>query len=1458
MNRTYRLVWSHVHGMLIAVAEIAGSRHKCSSPRRRRSGVSPTGFRLTPLAGSLALALGIGPTLAHALPTDGNVVAGQASVSQSGGTMNIHQTTDKAILNWTGFGIGSGETVNFKQPGAGSVALNRVLGGHASQIYGHLNANGQVFLVNPNGVYFAPGAQVNVGGLVASTLNISNSDFLNGDDHFSGSSTAGVENRGKITTAQGGYVAFIGHHVSNDGSIATPGGMTALGAGSAVDLTLAGNSLLSFKVSGAALKAQAENGGVIRADGGTVLLTAQAKNALLDTVVNNTGQIHAQTVTNHNGTIQLLGGDSGTVKVAGTLDASAPNGGDGGHIETSGTHLKVADGAAITTRAASGHDGTWLIDPDGFTIAATGGDISGATLSANLGQGNVTIQSTDGSGSDGNINVNDTVTWNQHILTLSATNDININTAMNGSGTAGLALEYGQGALDSATNAANYYVNAPVNLASTGRFSTKIGSDGPTVYYTIITSLGAEGSTTSRDLQGITYDARNYVLGANIDASPTRNWNNGAGFNPIGPYTGPAPHAFFGRFAGLGHTISNLYINRPNNEYVGLFGSVQGLNEGFTSKDRFGVVRDLGLVNPNITGGQTGTGGLIGWSYYAMVTHSYVSGGSVTMESSPYYAEAATGGLIGVCWGCEVADSHASIAVHGVSIAGGLIGLTYYNPIYTDIIRSYATGNVSAYKNNSSTLIDDWPYALGRATFAGGLIGWAYEVHSIDQVYATGNVSANGNGSNEFGIAGGLVGGLGFYGGLPVETISNAYATGTVTADQNVGGIAGWAYDGIGHGIRTSISNVYFSGHVKLNLIPGHLPLTAGIGPILGSAYKAQVAGANRYYDANHFSQDKAVLDPLTSEYINVDPSRDLPVYSTTSATNGHDAYTQASYASFDFKNIWWMAPGSTRPILRMEHTSTISNAHQLQLMAMDPGAHYTLANNIDLTSALANASGVWNPSAGFAPVGSAATPFTGSFDGQGHTLSGLNIQQAGSDNVGLFGAVGQAGTIRDVGLVGGSVTGGTNVGALAGVNAGTISDAYATGSVSGTSDVGGLVGANSGAATGSYATGSVSGSTNVGGLFGTNSAELLNAYATSSVTGTSDVGGLVGANSGTATGSYATGNVTGSNNVGGLFGTNSAELVNAHASGSVNGTSDVGGLVGANSGAATGSYATGSVSGSTNVGGLFGSNSAELVNAHASGSVTGTSDVGGLVGANAGRATGSYASGNVSGSDNIGGLFGTNSAKLDNAHASGSVNGTSDVGGLVGDNSGTATGSYATGDVTGSNNVGGLFGTNSAELVNAHASGSVTGTSDVGGLVGANSGMAITTHATGNVKGNFNVGGLFGINSALILNAYTMGSVSGNTHVGGLVGANSGAIYNGLVSLTSPYWDTIQAGYTMPASFRLNPTRSYQLLNGPGKPTAVLFQIQDGGGSSSKTCSGQVSLDPFALSGTGGGLCGS
>ena len=538
MNRIYRLIWNQTLGALVPVSEITRAKGGSGACQR-----SPARHRLAPLSAALLLALGFSPGPAqaaqalsslqpgtltqsvtqttpqgvvppptHPLPTGAQVVSGTATIGQSDNTLTIDQGSQKAILNWQSFSIGADQTVTFNQPNSSAVALNRVLGSDPSAIYGHLNANGQVFLVNPNGVYFAPGARVNVGGIIASTLDITNQDFLDGTYHFAGSSSAGVRNDGSIHAATGGYVAFIGANVSNNGTIATPEGTTALGAGGSVDLTLAGNGLLSFKVSSAALNALVQNGGVMAADGGTVILSAQAKDALLDTVVNNSGQIHAQTVATHNGTIQLLGGDSGTVKVAGTLDASAPNGGDGGHIETSGAHLKVADGATITTQAASGANGTWLIDPADFTIAASGGDITGSALSADLASSSITIQTaTYGTSTattqygvhwgSGDINVDDSVSWSANTtLTLSAYRNINIQAAITASGSSGqLALAYGQGSTNGVIGgtAASYNVYAPVNLQAGSQFSTQLGSSGSTIQWTVITSLGSPGDAAT-------------------------------------------------------------------------------------------------------------------------------------------------------------------------------------------------------------------------------------------------------------------------------------------------------------------------------------------------------------------------------------------------------------------------------------------------------------------------------------------------------------------------------------------------------------------------------------------------------------------------------------------------------------------------------------------------------------------------------------------------------------------------------------------------------------------------------------------------------------------------------------------------------------------------------------------------------------------------------------------------
>ncbi|HEY8356817.1 MAG TPA: filamentous hemagglutinin N-terminal domain-containing protein, partial [Ramlibacter sp.] len=213
-------------------------------------------FPRAALALSLALALS---AAAQAAPVGGVVAAGAASIATSGNRTTITQSSRNAVIHWEAFGIAAGEAVRFRQPDANSVALNRVLGSDPSAIFGKLSANGKVFLVNPNGVLFGSGASVNVGGLVASTLDIADGDFMASRYAFSGGRRATVANHGAIE-ANGGFVALLGADVLNQGRIDARGGSVALAAGRAVTLDVLGDGLLRVSVDSGAVNALVRNG----------------------------------------------------------------------------------------------------------------------------------------------------------------------------------------------------------------------------------------------------------------------------------------------------------------------------------------------------------------------------------------------------------------------------------------------------------------------------------------------------------------------------------------------------------------------------------------------------------------------------------------------------------------------------------------------------------------------------------------------------------------------------------------------------------------------------------------------------------------------------------------------------------------------------------------------------------------------------------------------------------------------------------------------------------------------------------------------------------------------------------------------------------------------------------------------------------------------------------------------
>jgi filamentous hemagglutinin family protein len=669
INRIYRLVWSPVSSCCVAVAENARGHGKggASSVRVARN------------ATSLALAMACFAQQAWAADAaNATVSAGAASVATAGNTTTINQSSQRAAIDWTRLSTRANEALVFNQPNAQAIALNRITGSGASELLGSLTANGQVFILNPNGVLFGAGSQVNVGGLVASTLNMSNADFMNGKHVFTGSGGS-VVNRGMLNAAPGGYLALLAPEVRNEGVMTASLGTALLAAGNKVTLNLDNGSLLGYSIDQGAINALAENRQLIQANGGQVLLSARAMDSLTTATVNNTGVIEAKTLQNKAGRILLMGDmDKGTVNVAGTLDASAPTGGDGGFIETSAAQVKVADGAVITTLAANGNHGTWLIDPTDFTIAAGGGGLTGsgigaATLSSSLNSGNVALATNNAGGSDaGDIHVNAAVTWNAGTtLTLSAWRNININASITSQHANGkLALQYGLGAVN-AGNTATYNVRAPVNLRAGDNFSTKLGSDGATEPYRVITSLGAAGSTSSTDLQGINGNLnRNYVLGADIDAGDTVNWNAGAGFDPLGGIGAFA--VFEGRFDGLNHKITNLFINRPGDNFVGLFGIAESTS-----------IRNLGLVGGSITGDNV-VGAIAGQGCCTTFTNVY--------STAAVRGNQEVGGLVGELSNGSIIDSYATGAVTGTDQVGGLVGLS----IFGTVTRAYSSGLVSS------------------------------------------------------------------------------------------------------------------------------------------------------------------------------------------------------------------------------------------------------------------------------------------------------------------------------------------------------------------------------------------------------------------------------------------------------------------------------------------------------------------------------------------------------------------------------------------------------------------------------------------------------------------------------------------------------------------------------------------------------------------------------------------
>ena len=373
----------------------AMSKHSIANRLRKRSYVMSCMMARLFLVWVMLFAQTL-PLMAN--PIDGVVSAGSADIASSGTTLTVTQQTDKAVIDWRGFDIAHGETTNFVQPNTSSMTLNRVNSDAPSFINGNLNANGNLIVVNPNGVWFGAGARVDVNGLIASTADIGNDAFMNSagtlDFDKAGNPEAAIVNDGLITAKDAGLVGMVAPNVINRGVILAKLGRVHLASGDTATVDMYGDGLLNVAVSDKVKSQLVENSGVIAAEGGTIAMTAAAGKNVVNSLIKVSGELHAPSIQQKNGKIIIAAEGSNAVKgnvaankgkktgastvvVDGVINASGRKAGErGGKVEITGDNIALLNGTVIDASGSDGASGTTFYKAvSALREGSAGGDI---------------------------------------------------------------------------------------------------------------------------------------------------------------------------------------------------------------------------------------------------------------------------------------------------------------------------------------------------------------------------------------------------------------------------------------------------------------------------------------------------------------------------------------------------------------------------------------------------------------------------------------------------------------------------------------------------------------------------------------------------------------------------------------------------------------------------------------------------------------------------------------------------------------------------------------------------------------------------------------------------------------------------------------------------------------------------------------------------------------------------
>ena len=1129
---------------------------------------------------------------AYTNPVLGNIASGNVSIQQSTNTTTIHQSSQQAIINWQSFNIGQGQATHFQQP-AGGIALNRISPTQGpSSIYGVLTATGQIILINPAGIYFGPSAVVNVGGLIATTANISNANFLHGNYQFLNAGPGSIINAGQLIAAEHGLIALVGSNVTNTGLIQANLGHVVLATGSAFTVNFDGNDLINFSVGGTA--GHVTNTGSLIANGGQVMVSAATAQNVLDNVINMQGVVEAKSVYQQNGDIVISGDpNGGVVKVAANINASGKHqhqtggtvmisgydtllespttidvsgnaggghiqigrdnqgqlantttidnnvsllantySGSGGLIETSGEQLNLGDNLAINTSSVVGKTGTWLLDPTDIYIAANQSNATSAGMTSTDTSANT------GTGSNPETFAGSGSTPDSLLTTSTLDSELNNTNVIVSTANA------------SGTGTGNITVVDPITWSSTN--TLELLADNNIAINNSISAIN--GSLTLSAANDITTGSSGSVNVANFQLLQG-SWIQTASlpaFNVSNNFSISSGAQFERTAGGDGSSGSPFQI-------VDIYG-LQGIATLAMSNNY--------VLNNNIDATVTAHWSTTsGFSPIGTTTTPYsgtFNGNSFTINYLSVKNLGATNrGLFGVNTGTIENVGLINALVSGNKNTGALVGSNGIGSTGGSVINSYSSnGNVSS--------------SIASVTDVGGLVGNnVAATSSISNSYATGILDFFSTGTSTASIIGGLAGanagtitdsyanvafsalsgssdvGVSTVGGLvgsnsATGVISNSYSLGSNTVGNLSGNIGGFVGNNAGI-ISNSYSTTTQLGAADFLTNVGSFA-AVNSGSITGSYATGSITTATTdNIDIGGFVGNNTGTGTLSNNFFDTTTtgiSHTVGCGSSNNCAGVTGVPTSSMELLSTFSSVWnitstpgtttapsatwFIFNGETRPILLSEWSTDITSAHQLQLIAAAPDASYTIGSNINLTNTN-NKFDIW-----------ATSTTSGVTTGQGF----IPIGSATSPFEGSL--TGNGNVISNL-LINSS---GSDIGLL-GDNNGTVSGLSLTGvSIKGTgTNVGGIAGVNDNSIDSSYVSGSIAGASNIGGIAGDNNDTISNSYNLATIagsTGSTDVGGLVGSNNGDISDSYSSGAVSGTSAAGGLAGVNTGTITNS------------------------------------------------------------------------------------------------------------------------------------------------------------------------------------------------------------------------------------------------------------------------------------------------------------------------